>query len=75
MSIMSITLPSACHNGAQQQHSCIFLKCFQFNFPRLEEISGAASKEYSLEKAMEKMKIEWAEVHFEFSPYRDTVSK
>lgn len=41
---------------------------------RLEEISGAASKEYSLEKAMEKMKIEWKDMMFEFVPYRDTVS-
>ena len=40
----------------------------------LEEIGASASKEYSLEKAMEKMKIEWADVHFEFIPYRDTVS-
>ncbi|XP_071813132.1 dynein axonemal heavy chain 3-like isoform X2 [Apostichopus japonicus] len=39
---------------------------------KLEEIGGAASKEYSLEKAMEKMKAEWSDVHFEFSPYRDT---
>ncbi|XP_033631251.1 dynein heavy chain 3, axonemal-like [Asterias rubens] len=38
----------------------------------LEEIGASASKEYSLEKAMEKMKIEWADVHFEFIPYRDT---
>lgn len=40
---------------------------------RLEEIGGAASKEYSLEKAMEKMKEEWSDVYFEFTPYRDTV--
>ena len=43
-------------------------------FCRLEEISGAASKEYSLEKAMEKMKLEWKDMMFEFVPYRDTVS-
>lgn len=41
---------------------------------RLEEISGAASKEYSLEKAMEKMKFEWKDMMFEFISYRDTVS-
>ncbi len=41
---------------------------------RLEEIGGSAAKEYSLEKAMEKMKVEWQPMHFEFTPYRDTVS-
>ncbi len=41
---------------------------------RLEEIGGAAAKEYSLEKAMEKMKSEWADMCFEFIPYRDSVS-
>ncbi|XP_069036810.1 dynein axonemal heavy chain 3 isoform X1 [Lepisosteus oculatus] len=39
---------------------------------KLEEIGATASKEYSLEKAMEKMKIEWAEARFAFSLYRDT---
>ncbi|XP_071775394.2 dynein axonemal heavy chain 3 [Centroberyx gerrardi] len=39
---------------------------------KLEEIGAAASKEYSLEKAMEKMKNEWAELRFAFTAYRDT---
>ena len=41
---------------------------------RLEEIGASASKEYSLEKAMEKMKSEWAKEDFKFIDYRDTVS-
>ena len=42
-------------------------------FSRLEDISVSASKEFSLEKSLEKMKLEWAEMYFEFIPYRDTV--
>lgn len=41
---------------------------------RLEEIGASAAKEYSLEKAMAKMKTEWAPLYFELVPYRDTVS-
>ena len=40
---------------------------------RLEEIGASASKEYSLEKAMDKMKTEWKDICFNFLPYRDTV--
>ncbi|KAI4817445.1 hypothetical protein KUCAC02_010846 [Chaenocephalus aceratus] len=39
---------------------------------KLEEIGAAASKEYSLEKSMDKMKSEWTELLFSFTPYRDT---
>ncbi|XP_066465573.1 dynein axonemal heavy chain 3 [Tiliqua scincoides] len=39
---------------------------------KLEPIGAAASKEYSLEKNMEKMKSEWANICFVFVKYRDT---
>ncbi|XP_056119629.1 dynein axonemal heavy chain 3 [Rhinichthys klamathensis goyatoka] len=39
---------------------------------QLEEIGASASKEYSLEKSLEKMKREWTELRFGFSPYKDT---
>jgi len=37
---------------------------------KLEEISVAATKEYQLENALEKMKFEWDSVCFECVPYR-----
>ncbi|CAF4055950.1 unnamed protein product, partial [Adineta steineri] len=39
---------------------------------KLDEIGGSASKEYSLEKNMSKMKDEWNEMMFTFVKYRDT---
>nr|XP_023674913.1 dynein heavy chain 3, axonemal [Paramormyrops kingsleyae] len=39
---------------------------------KLEEISAEASKEFSLEKSLDKMRSEWAELRFVFTPYRDT---
>ncbi|XP_053132344.1 dynein axonemal heavy chain 3 isoform X3 [Hemicordylus capensis] len=39
---------------------------------KLEPIGAAASKEYSLEKNMEKMKSEWANICFTFVKYRET---
>ncbi|CAM4521786.1 dynein axonemal heavy chain 3 [Lepidochelys kempii] len=39
---------------------------------KLEPIGAAASKEYSLEKSMDKMKSEWTNISFSFVKYRDT---
>jgi hypothetical protein len=38
----------------------------------LEEIGAAASKEFSLEKAMKAMKSDWSELVFSLLPYRDS---
>lgn len=39
---------------------------------KLEEISVIASREYSLEHNLRKMKEEWLNIEFECSPYRDS---
>ncbi|XP_071616680.1 dynein axonemal heavy chain 3 [Heliangelus exortis] len=39
---------------------------------QLEPIGASASKEYSLEKSIEKMKLEWVSINFSLVQYRDT---
>ncbi|XP_030655837.1 dynein heavy chain 3, axonemal [Nomascus leucogenys] len=39
---------------------------------KLEPIGAAASKEYSLEKNLDRMKLDWVNVTFSFIKYRDT---
>ncbi|XP_076766493.1 dynein heavy chain 3, axonemal [Xylocopa sonorina] len=39
---------------------------------KLEEISSAAVKEHALQQNLQKMKDEWAEIEFKFTPYRET---
>ena len=41
---------------------------------KIEEVTGRATKEYGLEKNLEKMKADWADITFTLIPYRDTVS-
>jgi len=40
----------------------------------MEEIGALATKEHTLEKNLEKMKVEWQDLSFNFVPYRDSVS-
>ncbi len=51
----------------------IVMNCESLSVCRLEDIGASASKEFSLEKSLEKMKQEWTELCFGFSPYKDTV--
>ena len=38
---------------------------------RLEELGGSATKEFSMEKNLAKMKSEWDDLVFNFLPYRE----
>ncbi|XP_076997717.1 dynein axonemal heavy chain 3 [Tamandua tetradactyla] len=52
------------------------LNMLEFGFgkfvDKLEPIGAAASKEYSLEKNLEKMRLDWVNMTFNFVKYRDT---
>eukprot|EP00002_Diphylleia_rotans_P005088 TRINITY_DN140_c1_g1_i4.p1 TRINITY_DN140_c1_g1~~TRINITY_DN140_c1_g1_i4.p1 ORF type:complete len:4263 (+),score=965.99 TRINITY_DN140_c1_g1_i4:204-12992(+) len=39
---------------------------------KITEISDRASKEYSLEKTLDKMQSEWSDISFDTAPYRET---
>uniref|UniRef100_A0A8C7GW60 Dynein axonemal heavy chain 3 n=1 Tax=Oncorhynchus kisutch TaxID=8019 RepID=A0A8C7GW60_ONCKI len=60
-------LTTICNPGIKDRHwervSTLTLPLWSSE-AELEEIGASASKEYSLEKAMEKMKTEWAELWF-----------
>lgn len=62
------------HSNVSLQEKSEKLHISFFFISRLEEIGAAAAKEYSLEKALEKMKSDWKDLNFEMIPYRDTVS-
>jgi dynein heavy chain len=51
----------------------VIKKFIMFLFYRLEDIGASAAKEFSLEKALERMKFEWKDMAFELIPYRETV--
>uniref|UniRef100_A0A8B9C0Z5 Dynein axonemal heavy chain 3 n=1 Tax=Anser brachyrhynchus TaxID=132585 RepID=A0A8B9C0Z5_9AVES len=55
------------------QYSIYYISEIRVSFQfRLEPIGAAASKEYSLEKSIEKMKSEWVNMQFNLVKYRDT---
>uniref|UniRef100_A0A7N6BTR8 Dynein axonemal heavy chain 7 n=1 Tax=Anabas testudineus TaxID=64144 RepID=A0A7N6BTR8_ANATE len=80
-------LTTICNPGIQDRHwekissivgfevkpdeNSSLLNMLDLGLSKLEDIAASASKEYSLEKAMEKMKNEWANLRFSFTPYRD----
>ncbi|XP_056593901.1 dynein axonemal heavy chain 3 isoform X3 [Triplophysa dalaica] len=52
-------------------HQMVELGLAKYN-DKMEEIGATASKEYSLENSLDKMKREWAELRLMLSPYKDT---
>jgi dynein heavy chain, axonemal len=66
--LVGITLP---HDETTSLNNLIEVGLAKY-IDKLDEISGSASKEYSLEKAMTKMKDEWNDMLFTFVKYRDT---
>jgi dynein heavy chain len=42
------------------------------NLKEISEISELASKEYTLEQALKKMKLDWDTMNFSFIPYKET---
>uniref|UniRef100_A0A8B9BZT1 Dynein axonemal heavy chain 3 n=1 Tax=Anser brachyrhynchus TaxID=132585 RepID=A0A8B9BZT1_9AVES len=70
-------LSIACNRGMKERHweqySIYYISEIRVSFQfRLEPIGAAASKEYSLEKSIEKMKSEWVNMQFNLVKYRDT---
>ena len=62
--------------GVKSDKDLYLSKFFEFdqthNFARLEEISDSATKEYNLERILNKMKEDWEPVITELKPWKDT---
>lgn len=67
--VASVSLQPADDQACVAQFLSMHLEQHLSNF---EGISEAASKEYSLEKAMEKMASEWGDKEFSLLAYRET---
>ena len=59
------------HDDKSSLHDMIEAGLFKI-IDALEEIGSAASKEFALETAMDKMKQEWSSICFECIPYRES---